>query len=97
MLYLEQGAEAKLVIQKAGGAQKWLQSVSTHLLLHPATGVGDEAVSLQVHGPGRPVLPTPSSKQAPSATQAKDAKGTAAAKAAPAAAASKHDLVLAAA
>ena len=48
-LYLEQGGEARTVVQNGGGAVKWLQSASVHLLLHRAAGVGDEAVSLQVH------------------------------------------------
>merc|ERR1740139_1712149 len=83
-LYREQGAEARQVVQKAGGAVRWLRSVSAHLLLHPAAGVGDEAVSLQARGPKK-AAPKPSSKQAPSATQAKIVKGTAASKASPAA------------
>ena len=90
-LYREQGAEARQVVQKAGGAAKWLRSVSAHLLLHPAAGVGDEAVSLQQAQGPKKAAPKPSSKQAPSVTQAKIAKGTAASKASPAAAAASMD------
>jgi len=46
-LYAELGADAKEEVQKRGGAIRWLKSVDTHLLFHKATGVGDEAVSLQ--------------------------------------------------
>jgi len=54
-VYRELGGEARQVVQKSGGAIKWLQSMSTHFKLHPATGVGNEAVSLQPRSAGQPL------------------------------------------